>query len=326
MATIYTFTPHIVPTPIANGKLDLLAASEGYFFLSSFIDFERSGLPGLAATAKVVAQLHTSSLGKSQMFGSPIPMYDGLFPHVNGWNSNWTTMFSKMLWQAYSCDRLLNDPCELLDAAIAPTMTYVIPRLLDDLDKSRGGIKPCFVHGDLWEGNVGREMLTGKHFIFDSNGYYGHNEMELAYWRTEHHKMNELDYCAEYSRHMPPSEPVLEQEDRLKLYGLKACLMYAATERDGQTRLKYIFTPSSLFPRMTSLRRALSDMNYLLRKYAPKHFPDTAHTPALPVSPSGFVFEANGDEGEISVILEDMAICGANEGGRDHPDVVNPGQ
>lgn len=49
------------------------------------------------------------------------------------------------------------------------TLIHVIPRLLDDLDKSKGGIKACFVHGDVWGGNIGMEALTGKHFIFDSN-------------------------------------------------------------------------------------------------------------------------------------------------------------
>jgi protein-ribulosamine 3-kinase len=238
MSKIQSMIPDAVPTPIAWGRLALPATSEGYFYLASFVEFESSGLPDPSATAEVVARLHASSLGTSQMFGSPVPMYDGLFCHVNGWESNWRILFSRMIWQAYSFDRSINGRSKDLDNIIVHTITHVLPRMLDNLDKSRGGLKPCFVHGDLWEGNIGKEVETGKHFIFDSNGYYGHNEVELTYWKTKHHNMNSLDYYTEYFKHIRPSEPVSEHEDRTKLYGIKACLMYAANERHHASRVK----------------------------------------------------------------------------------------
>ena len=90
-------------------------------------------------------------------------------------------------------------------------------------------IEPCFIHGDLWEGNIGTEVGSGNVFIFDSNGYYAHYEMEFALWRTKHHKMHLYDYCREYFKYKRPSEPVEDFDDRLRLYALKALLMYSAT-------------------------------------------------------------------------------------------------
>jgi fructosamine-3-kinase len=80
-----------------------------------------------------------------------------------------------------------------------------------------GGITPSFVYGDLWEGNIGKEMSTGKHFIFDSNGYHGHHEVELVYWKILHHNIRSRDYCTGYSKQMRPSEPTAEVDDRIKL-------------------------------------------------------------------------------------------------------------
>ncbi|KAK3935390.1 Fructosamine kinase-domain-containing protein [Diplogelasinospora grovesii] len=288
MSKIQGIIPDAVPTPIAWGMLDLPVTCEGSFYLATFVEFESSDLPDPSATAEIVARLHASSLGTSQLFGSPVPMYDGLFCHLQGWERNWRTLFSRMLWQAYSFDRSINGRWEELDVAISYIVAYVAPRLLDDLDKSLGGIKPCFVHGDLWEGNIGQEVHTGKHFLFDSNGYYGHNEVELTYWRTKHHKMSSLDYCAEYFKRIRPSEPASEVEDRIKLYGVKACLMYAANEGKYATRA-----------------RALHDMNYLLRKYAPEH---STGMPWTQIQPRSTIqgFPENDCENERSAILEEI--------------------
>lgn len=238
MSQMERIVPDTVPGPIAWGRLQLPAASsEGYFYLTRFVDFEESGFPDVSATVKIVARLHASGLGTSDEFGSPIPIYDGLLCHVGGWEREWTTLF-KMLWQTSSLDRSINGPQKELDIAIYHTLTQVVPRLLGHLNQLMGGITPCFVHGDLWEGNIGKEVSTGKHFIFDLNGYYGHHEVELAYWKTLHHNMRSRDHCTEYFKHMRPSEPAAEVGDRIKLYGIKAYLNYAAHERQRAMRMR----------------------------------------------------------------------------------------
>ncbi|KAK0711870.1 Fructosamine/Ketosamine-3-kinase, partial [Lasiosphaeris hirsuta] len=222
----------------AWGKLQLPSTSEieAYFYLASFIEFETLELPDISATAQTVAKLHISSMGASDAFGSPIPMYDGLFCHVNGWEKDWSVLFSKMLWQVYLLDESINGFSEECNILVIQTLGILVPRLLGHLDRSVGRIRPCFIHGDLWEGNIGKEVASGRHYIFGSNGYYGHHEMELAYWRTKHHKMSSRDYCTEYFKHHGPSDPASEVDDRIRLYGVKACLMYGINEQGSKTK------------------------------------------------------------------------------------------
>ena len=63
---------------------------------------------------------------------------------------------------------------------MARVQQYVVSRLLGVLEADGRQIRPCFIHGDLGEGNFGIEVNTRKLIIFDSNGYYAHHEMELG--------------------------------------------------------------------------------------------------------------------------------------------------
>ncbi|MCJ1388979.1 hypothetical protein MMC18_001831 [Xylographa bjoerkii] len=111
--------------------------------------------------------------------------------------------------------------------------------------------------------------------------------MEFALWRTKHLKMHSKDYCTEYLKHGQPSKPVEEFEDRLKLYGPKALLMYSATTPGHITRL-----------------RAFEDMKDLLQKYLSRES----------VSNSKIVFGIEGSlklppmkhEPEVSDIIMDL--------------------
>lgn len=241
MRKLQAYIPDNIPRPIAYGSLNAPENMHGSFLLAEFISFrpELGALPNPALTSDVVARLHKRSLGTSTSFGSPIPMFDGLFCHINGWEDDWTIMFSKMLKQAYSLDRSVNGVWNDLEKTMAILIGSVVPTLLDHLDEDKGGIRPCFIHGDLWNGNIREEEGTGQHLIFDSNGYYAHSEMELAYWRTEHHDMVKLDYIADYIKHIPPSRPIQEFDDRIKLYGLKASLMCSANDKNSRTRRRY---------------------------------------------------------------------------------------
>jgi protein-ribulosamine 3-kinase len=235
MTRIAGFLPDAVPEPLGWGSLGT-ANEYGYFYVASFLDFERTALPPPNRTGALTARLHQASIGTARLFGSPIPMYDGIFCHVDSLETRWQVLFAKMLWQAWRRDKITNGPSDEIDAAIAAIIHHVVPRLLDELEKDGNKVEPCFIHGDLWEGNFGTEVSSGNVFIFDSNGYYAHYEMEFALWRTKHHQMHSKDYCIEYFKHGQPSEPVEEFEDRLKLYGLKALLMYSATTPGHITR------------------------------------------------------------------------------------------
>ena len=119
-------------------------------------------------------------------------------------------------------------------------LSHVIHRLLGVLESEGRSSKPCLIHGDLWEGNIGTEHGTGNIFIFDAAAYYAHNEIELGIWRAEHHKLKDEAYRTEYLRKFEPSEPTDEFDDRNRLYCVKTQLMYAAHVPGTGVRNQYV--------------------------------------------------------------------------------------
>ena len=107
-------------------------------------------------------------------------------------------------------------------------MKRVIPRLLGALGVEGRTIKPMLIHGDLWEGNIGTDRVTGNLYVFDAASYYAHNEMELGIWRCDHHRLKSKAYKIDYLRNFEASEPVDEWDDRNRLYSVKTQLMYSA--------------------------------------------------------------------------------------------------
>lgn len=107
-------------------------------------------------------------------------------------------------------------------------MTKTVPRLLEVLQCNGRTIKPCLIHGNLWEGNIGTDYDTGELYIFDAASYYAHNEMELGIWQTDHHRMKLKAYRIEYLRNFEASEPVDQWDDRNRLYSVKTQLMFCS--------------------------------------------------------------------------------------------------
>ena len=225
-----------MPNPHAWGRLELSTHAQGWFLLIQFVDFCEDQPPDPVDTGACVAKLHSSSQLSIRDFGFRAATYDGMLANGITLENDWITCFTKMLDTSFDHDWTANGPWHELEGALKQVRQIVIPRLLGMLEAEGRRILPSFIHGDLWEGNIGTERSTGKVFIFDSNGYYAHHEMELGMWATEHHKMTSPRYLEEYSKHMQPSEPADEFEDRVRLYSLKNYLMYSANCRLQCTR------------------------------------------------------------------------------------------
>ena len=98
-------------------------------------------------------------------------------------------------------------------------------------------LKPCLLHGDLWDENTATDMMTGKPFTFDASSFYGHNEYEIGNWRALRRRLSDKVYIRNYKRRIPVSEPSekfllfhendvdsmveTEWDDRNLLYSLK---------------------------------------------------------------------------------------------------------
>ncbi|KAJ5933739.1 hypothetical protein N7454_006068 [Penicillium verhagenii] len=61
----------------------------------------------------------------------------------------------------YKLDVEINGFWKELDDAMQITLEKLIPRLLDPLTADGRSIKPCLIHGDLWESNIGTDPTTG---------------------------------------------------------------------------------------------------------------------------------------------------------------------
>ncbi|KAI0425415.1 Fructosamine/Ketosamine-3-kinase [Xylaria sp. FL1042] len=247
MSELYHTVPSIVPMPYGAGKcLD----SKGYFFLSEFVPIVNQA-PNAVQLGKEIARLHRDSISPTGKFGFSTTPYDGRLPLVVDWDSSWVSFYSKLLYGVYLLDSRFNGKWQALEEAVVTTLAQIIPRLLGPLEERGRTIKPCLVHGDLWEDNIGTDFRTGGIFIFDCCAYYAHHEMGVAMWRVKHHKMNAPEYRAEYFKNYPPDEPAAEYDDRNRLYSIKENLMYSA-----------------LKPGHVARKEALADMQYLINKYS----------------------------------------------------------
>ena len=116
-------------------------------------------------------------------------------------------MYTMILARAMDIDQSKSDPGPDFMAVRKILFDRVIPRLLDRLSSQGRSIKPCLVHGDLWDENCAIDMATGEPFAFDAGSLYAHNEYEIGYWRPPRHRLSNRAYVRSYKRHFPVSEP-----------------------------------------------------------------------------------------------------------------------
>lgn len=223
---IYNTVSGLAPKPYGHGRLRH-ASQPTYFFVCEFVHIS-DALPDPVRLGARLAELHKNSVSPTGKFGFYVTTYDGKLPQITDWDSSWTSYFGRLLAGIARLDTATNGSWNELDSVMDRTLSHVIPRLLGVLESEGRSIKPCLIHGDLWEGNIGTEYETANIYIFDAAPYYAHNEMELGIWRTEHHRMKNKAYKREYLRNFEPSEPGDEFDDRNRLYSVKTQLMYSA--------------------------------------------------------------------------------------------------
>ena len=148
----------------------------------------------------------------------------------------------------------------------------VIPQILEPLQADGRSLKPCLIHGDLWEENTGVNHETVGPVFFDAAVMYAHNEMELGMWRHGRPRFGERYFC-QYLSLMPPSEPVEQFDDRNRLYSMKYTLSHCQGWRDTSqsSRQLYDLSLRSIFPQTDKSYRLMEDIRFLSDKYATKH-------------------------------------------------------
>ena len=235
MRELHETMKSLTPEPFEWGSLDS-GADPTYYFLCEFIHMDTK-LPPPKELAPQIAALHKASLNRSMKFGFSVPTFHGSFSQLVGWDDSWASFFAKMLEHAFNLDTYANGIWEERKEIPARTLKVVVPQLLLPLESDGRQIKPCLIHGDLWDGNIGVERDSNSIKIFDSGAYYAHNEMELGMWRCERHQISkDRAYTEEYLKYFPPSEPTDQWDDRNRLYCVKMNIIHSAHHRCDPAR------------------------------------------------------------------------------------------
>ncbi|KAJ5177146.1 uncharacterized protein N7482_003023 [Penicillium canariense] len=230
---IHSVVPGFVPKPCGWGQYQD-DKSQVYFFLGDYHNMDVRMAPEPEGFAAKVAELHTKGKSPTGMFGFFVPTVCGIFERTVKWETSWAKCFANQLQDVIKYDNETNGIWPEFDAACKRVINAVIPRLLGALQSDGRSIEPVLIHGDLWEQNVGLDMET---IAFDPGCTYAHNEMEFGTWRCSWaHQFKAPIYMRFYHRHIQPSDPVTEWDDRNRLYSLHPYLNDSAGHPGSMSR------------------------------------------------------------------------------------------
>jgi protein-ribulosamine 3-kinase len=235
-SAINSVVPGFGPTPTGWGKYRR-GESLVYFILAEYHDMNLSVAPEPVSFTTRLTELHSKGKSPTGMFGFPVPTVIGRHQRTVTWEKNWAKCFANQLKDAIKWDNGTNTHWPEYDAACQQLIDRVVPRLLGALQSGGRDIEPALIHGDLWEPNIGIDKETGKTVVFDPGSIYAHNEMEFGTWRCSWaYYFNSPIWMRLYQRHIEPSEPVEEWDDRNWLYSLHPHLAASASHAGNVTR------------------------------------------------------------------------------------------
>ncbi|KAJ4294364.1 hypothetical protein N0V90_008054 [Kalmusia sp. IMI 367209] len=217
-STYISYCPNHVPKPIAFGEY--AAEPDTWFYLCEYHDMVDK-LPEMKSFVAIVAKVHQASMGKSptQKYGFHVPTHLANVPNDNSWQLSWETWYTQAMEAMFQFEKRIHGEDHELESLFKDLKDKVIPRLLRPLETGGHFIEPCLIHSDLWPGNCMLDADSGEIMIFDSCGYWGHNESDLGSWRAPRYRLGR-PFMEEYQRIMGMSEPHGDWDDRNALYAL----------------------------------------------------------------------------------------------------------
>ncbi|KAJ4291592.1 hypothetical protein N0V88_006192 [Collariella sp. IMI 366227] len=218
LKAIHAASPNIVPEVYAWGKYD---GSDIYFLLAEFREVGEQP-PNPVRFTKRLAEMHRKSESPTGKFGFHVTTCHAKLQQVTDcWEELWAVLYRKQLARMVEMDEAKHGEWPEFKIVCQLVLDKVIPRLLEPLQSNGRSIKPCLVHGDLWDENTATDMATGEPFIFDAGSFFAHNEYEIGNWRAVRHRLSASAYVKNYLREFRASEPAEEWDDRNLLYSLR---------------------------------------------------------------------------------------------------------
>jgi protein-ribulosamine 3-kinase len=170
---IHDTVPGLTPLPIAAGTY--ASNPNAHFFLLSYEDMSED-IPEPDQLCAKLAELHLKATSPNGKFGFPVDTCMATSLQPNEWFSSWEECFSSIIDIQYQTEQEVHGSSDEMQELRTVMLEKVIPRLLRPLQTDGRSIKPCFVHGDLWDGNASVNMANDQAIIFDPIALYAHNE------------------------------------------------------------------------------------------------------------------------------------------------------
>ena len=176
LKAIRTVSPTFVPQVYAWGRYEK-SEPETYFLLAEFREIGEQPPDPVIFTA-CLAELHRNSVSPTAKFGfHTTTCHAKLTQITNCWEESWAVLYRKQLEHMVSLDLKQNGYWPEFKIVCDLTLDKVIPRLLEPLQSEGRSIKPCLIHGDLWDENTATDMNTAEPFVFDAGSMYGEGEV-----------------------------------------------------------------------------------------------------------------------------------------------------
>ena len=255
---LHGFAPEIVPKPIGFGTYE--EDDNVHFLLCEFVELEDEEPVDPIDLCKGIAELHRKSIDESpdSQFGFQVTTCHETIQQHTQWTSSWEAFFIEHLKKAVEFEEQVQGPSPDISRLMSSVYGKVCPRLLRPLETEGRTLRPCLVHGGLWEENTAAHRDTGLPYIFDPSALWAHNEYDLHKWRGARYKFGR-SHVREYFHHFQISPPENDWEDRHHLYSLVADLH-----------------SSTLFPQTQKFRElAVQSMEELVHKF-PEGYQGTA--------------------------------------------------
>lgn len=248
LRAMHAVSPTIVPEPYAWGNYSSSPSSsstaekgeETYYLLTEFREVGQQP-PDPARFAARIAELHKTSVSPTGKFGFHTTTCHAKLRQITDcWEDSWAVLYRQQLAHMLRLDEEKHGAWPEFALVSQLVLDKVIPRLLEPLQAGGRSIKPCLVHGDLWDENTATDAATGEPFVFDAGAFYAHNEYEIGNWRAVRHRLSDRVYVESYLREFPPSEPG-EFLEWPKRYGCGVsdadCTRWTAEEWDDRNLL-----------------------------------------------------------------------------------------
>lgn len=230
--------PSFCPKPFVWGKYTAPGPAN-YFLLSEFRQLGQQPPEPVLFTQRL-AELHKRSVSPTGKFGFHVTTCHGKAAQLTDlWEDSWEALFHKQMAHVFAMDQAKQPPHPLMDYCAQLILDQCIPKLLRPLQSDGRSIKPCLVHGNIWDGNTATDPRSGGPFIFDGTAFYAHNEFELGNWRTPRHRLSSKTYLRSYKRYFPASEPgtCISCSDSSTIYAIFAVLaLTLCVEEDWDSR------------------------------------------------------------------------------------------